>query len=406
MAAPVFTSRLSLYVMGLGGSALGDAIWVVTLPFAVFAMLGRHDSVALAHVMTAAFLPRLLGLLWGSVVDRFDLRHLFITAGLLRLLLTALLGAAFLTGAATWPLVLLAAFLNGLLTALSSTSGSVLVPHLVPKEVLTRANSLIQSVNMGLPLLGYGLGGALVAALGSGPTLLVSAACFGVMPLVVSFIRMPPRDYTAARGRPLGQDIREGLAYLRGQRVLLLLGVTALMVNLTAVVLNIVIPTLMERAGAGARGYGLYEIVLSLGMLGGVALSNLRPVEQRGTGNIPLGLLSVAAGLAGNAATALGVVYVGAAALGLGFGLLTVSVISYFQAIVPTGLLGRVMGVLNSANAVGYVVGAVGTGVILSHWPATTLFVSLSGVTLALFVTVLLSLRAATSSSVQAGGQV
>lgn len=404
MAAPVLTPRLFLYVMGLGGSALGDAIWVVTLPFAVFAMLGQHDPVTLAHVMTAAFLPRLLGLLWGSVVDRFDLRHLFIAAGLLRLSLTALLGVAFLTGSAT--LVLVAAFLNGLLTALSSTSGSVLVPHLVPREVLTRANSLIQSVNLGLPLLGYGLGGALVAALGSGPTLLVSAVCFGVMPLVVGFIRIPTREYMAARGRPLGQDLREGLIYLRGQHVLLLLGVAALMVNLTAVALNIVIPALMERVGAGARGYGLYEIVLSTGMIGGVALSNLRPVEQRGTGNIPLGLLSVAAGLAGNAATALGVVYVGAAALGLGFGLLTVSVISYFQAVVPTGLLGRVMGVLNSANAVGYVVGAVGTGAILSRWPATTLFAGLSGATLVLFITVLLSLRAATSSSVQPGGQV
>jgi len=401
-----FTPRLILYLTGLGGSALGDAIYVVTLPFAVFRVIGHQDAVTLANVMTAAFLPRFFGLIWGSVVDRMDLKFIFVFSGLARLLMAALLGAVFLVGHATLPLILGAVFLNGLLTVLSSTSGSVLVPQLVPKAILTQTNSLLQAVNMGLPLLGYGLGGALVATAGVGPSLFVSALCFGIMPAVVTFMQFPERRRAVKDGQSLWRDIREGLSYLVRQQVLLLLGLTALLVNLTAVVLNIAIPALMERVGKGSAGYGLYETVLSAGMLVGVALSNIRPVREGRLTNVYLGLLSVALGVAAGALPWLFLVYIGAALLGTGFGMLTVSVISYFQTVVPSVFLGRVMGVLNSANAVGYLAGSVGTGAFLSLWSSSSLFFVLAGVNGLLIATLLLAGKITSVPTATTGGEI
>jgi len=399
-----FTPRLILYLVGLGGSALGDAVYVVTLPFAVFKVLGHQDAVTLAHVLTAAFLPRFLGLLWGSVVDRLDLKVIFVVSGLTRLAMAAGLGALFLLGHASLPLIFGAVFLNGLLTVLSSTSGSVLVPQLVPKAILTQTNSVLQAVNMGLPLLGYGLGGALVATTGVGPSLFVSALCFGVMPLVVLLMQFPERHRTSKRSQSLWHDVREGFSYLARQQVLLLLGLTALLVNMTAVVLNITVPALMERLGRGAAGYGLYEIVLSAGMLLGVALSNLRPVKEGRLTNVYLGLLSVALGVCGGAASWLPLIYAGAALLGVGFGMLTVSVISYFQTVVPSAFLGRVMGTLNSANAVGYIAGSLGTAAFLGVWSSSALFFVLSAIDAALLLLLILLAKPSPMSSAATEG--
>jgi len=401
-----FTPRLILYLVGLGGSALGDAVYVVTLPFAVFNVLGHHDAVTLAHVMTAAFLPRFLGLLWGSVIDRLDLKLIFVVSGLTRLVMAAGLGALFLFGHASLPLIFGAVFLNGLLTVLSSTSGSVLVPQLVPKAVLTQTNSVLQAVNMGLPLLGYGLGGALVATTGIAPSLFVSALCFGVMPAVVLFMQFPERRRLPGRGQSLWQGVREGFSYLARQQMLLLLGLTALLVNLTAVVLNITVPVLMERLGRGAAGYGLYEIILSAGMLLGVALSNLRPVQEGRLTNVYFGLLSVALGVCGGAFVLVPVVYAGAALMGIGFGMLTVSVISYFQTVVPSAFLGRVMGTLNSANAVGYIAGSVGTAAFLGVWSSSLLFLVLSAIDGVLLLTLILLARTSSLTNAAAGGDL
>lgn len=112
--------------------------------------------------------------------------------------LAPLLGLLALLGPAPlWTLAALAC-LNGLLSTLAYATGSTLLPRLVGPEHLTRANSLSSGALMGAPLVGYGVGGGLVHALGAGGTLLASAPF--ILGLTVAALLLPPLSGATGTG--------------------------------------------------------------------------------------------------------------------------------------------------------------------------------------------------------------
>lgn len=152
------------YWLGIALTALGDAFVLVALPFLVLEITGSPS--ALASVVLLSTLPRFLGPITGALADRWHLRLPLICSSLLRSSLLAALALLYLAGALPIWLIYLAAPLNGLLTSFIFAAGTVLVPNLVPRAQLGRANSFMQAALMGVPLLGLGVAGALVALLG------------------------------------------------------------------------------------------------------------------------------------------------------------------------------------------------------------------------------------------------
>ncbi|GAA5534370.1 MFS transporter [Deinococcus aluminii] len=378
------------YWAGVTLTALGDAAVYVALPFLALATHPAEGAGAVGGVVLAGSLPRFLAPLLGGLADRLAPRGLLAFSAGLRALAVAAAGLLATSGTLPLAALLALAFLNGLLSTLAYATGSALVPRLVAPSLLARANSLNSGALMGAPLLGYGLGGLLIHLLGAGGTLLVSAPL--ILGLALATLALPALAGAGAgeRVQPLA-DLLEGLCVIRRSPLLLALLGMSFALNAAMNVMNVRAPLHMTALGRGAPDYAAFEMLISGGVLAGIAL--VTPLAARWSLDALIGggrWVLVASAL-GFVLTPVPVWWGAAVVFGLGLGLLEVAATTRSQQIVPDGLRGRVIGALMGVNALGLTLGAA-----LAARPLGTppLMLGLSGALALLALTWPLALRA------------
>jgi MFS family permease len=359
--------------LGIGSTALGDAFLFVALPFLVLEL--TDSARALATVVLLGTLPRFIGPVTGALADRLHLRLPLIVISLVRAGLFAALGLLAMAEVLPVWLVYAAAPVNGLLTSFTFAAGMVLVPKLVPREELARANSLMQAALMGVPLLGLGLAGALVAASGTGMTILLASPCLLALAVASVAMRFPEVVAPASDVRLLS-DLADAARYLFRSGPLDFLLVMSLVLNSAFNLLNVTMPVVMERIGRGAQGYGLFESAVSAGILLGILAVSLLAKALAPRYQISLALVLMSAGFA---VLSLGgwVVYLaGGLVLGIGLGFSEVAAMTLLQLAVPDGMRGKVLGIVFTANALGLAIGAWLAGLLIELVNVAPIFAS------------------------------
>ena len=371
------------YWLGIALTALGDAFVLVALPFLVLEITGSPS--ALASVVLLSTLPRFLGPITGALADRWHLRLPLICSSLLRSSLLAALALLYLAGELPIWLIYLAAPLNGLLTSFIFAAGTVLVPNLVPRAQLGRANSFMQAALMGVPLLGLGVAGALVALLGVGGTILAASPCLLALAAAAMIVRFPATDRQSNRLDMLG-DMVTATRFLLASGPLAFLLVTSLALNASLNMLNVTMPVTMERIGRGAQGYGLFESTLSAGMLLGILAVSLIGRLLPPRFQISLAQILMAGGFAVLALGSFTPYLAGGLVLGLGLGFGEVAAVTLIQLAVPDGMRGKVLGIVFTTNALGLTLGASLAGFLVASLPVATVYTGCAIVILVLSV--------------------
>ena len=346
-------SRLLPFIAASGLANLADGVAVVL--WAWIASLLTRDPLLMALMPVALRLPWFLfAVPAGIVTDRTDRRRLILLADLVRagafavcalaLALTPLPPAPD-TGIAApglFALLIAAAFLIGVAEVHRDNAAQTMLPALVPKADLERANGRLWSVELaGNALIGPALG-AWLLALALPLPMALNALAFGVAAVLVGGLkgsfRPPPRP------RDWRAELAEALDFLRARpflrRLAWVTGGWNLLHQMTVVALVV---HAQENLGLSAPAYGL---VLAAGAAGGIlgGLSGDRIVRRIGPGQAARWtLLASAPGFAALAFAP------GPVALALvlavsefaGFVWNTVSV-AYRQRMVPDAVLGRV----------------------------------------------------------------
>lgn len=164
-----------------------------------------------ALVQTAATLPMMFfSIVAGALADIVDRRRLMLIAQIGMTAVALCLSAATVAGWTTPPLLLLATFLIALGTTLYSPAWQASVVEQVSPKLLDSATSL-NSVGFNIARsLGPAIGGALVAALGSGPVFALNALSnVGIIAAIIAWRRprpqpiLPPESIVAAVGAGL-----------------------------------------------------------------------------------------------------------------------------------------------------------------------------------------------------------
>lgn len=348
------------YWAGVSAAALGDSAVFITLPFLALATAPSGGSAegAVGLVVLVGSLPRFLAPLLGALADRLPPRGLLAFSAGGRALAVAAVGLLAASGPPPLAALLILAFLNGLLATLAYATGGALVPRLVPPELLARANSLNSGALMGAPLLGYGLGSGLIHLLGAGGTLLVGAPLIlGLALAALGLPTLPGAGGVGGRAQPLA-DLREGLGVIRRSPLLLVLLGMSFALNLAMNVMNVRAPLHLAGVGRGAPDYAVFEGLISVGVLAGIAL--VAPLAARRGLDAVIGTARwvLVLGTLGFVCVPVPVWWGAAAIFGLGLGLLQVAATTRSQGLVPSGLRGRVIGALMGVNAVGLTLGA------------------------------------------------
>jgi MFS family permease len=328
-----------------GFANLADGVLWVALP--LLAVQLTRSPILIAGVTVAARLPWLLAPVAGAFADRLDRRQSMVRVNLVRFVLLGGLALAVAVDVATLPMLYAVAVLLGVGETLFDTSAQSLLPAVVGRDDLTRANSRLFAVELvanefiGPPLGGLLAAASLAFALGA-PAVAYLVGAGGLALLVGSFRAVGAAPAGSTR---LRDEIAEGTRFvwrhpvLRPLAIMLGLQNMAFSAAFSVFVLFAVAPGPM---GLSKAGYGILTATIGVGSLLGSWLA--APVERR-LGRVRTLVLSVvvnAAGLVVPVVTALAVP-VGASWLvtGTAIVLWNVVTVSLRQRITPDRLLGR-----------------------------------------------------------------
>ena len=245
-------------------SLTGTRVSMVALPWFVLTTTWSPTKTGLIALFELAPMV-LLKVLGGPLIDRLGARRVAITCDVGSLVVVGLIPLLHQAGLLSFPLFLLLCALAGALRGPGDAAKSALVPTIaagagVPLERVTGLGSTVERTST---MLGAIAAGALVAAVGPAEALIVDALSFGLSALVLAWAtaslpRPEHEDGGGADPTPYREQLREGWAFLRSDR--LLLGI-ATMVALTNVLdiawTAVLIPVWAERHGGGAAAIGL-----------------------------------------------------------------------------------------------------------------------------------------------------
>jgi MFS family permease len=330
-------------------SNLADGLVKIALPLVAVTVT---DSPALvAGVALAVMLPWLLfALPVGALVDRVDRRAAMLTANVIRAAAVAVLAVTVVLGldssaAALWALYLVALLL-GTAEVVYDTSAQSILPQVVPRDRLPRANGrLIAAELTANEFVGPPLGGLLVAAgiaAAFATPAALWAAAVGVLLLLRGSFAVPRSEPTTLRA-----DVAEGLRYLWRHRLLRTLaamtGLFNFATNATFAVFVLYAVGPDSAMGLSEAAFGVLFATIAAGSLVGALLAD--PIIRRlgRTRSLALGILGGVATVGISALTTNPLVIAAAFLLGgVTNALWNVVAVSLRQRITPDRILGRI----------------------------------------------------------------
>jgi MFS family permease len=329
-----------LLVTGTTTSALGNSITPVALAFAVLDLGGSASDLGL--VVAAFALAEVITVLFGGVLGDRVARQVMMEGSSAACAVSQAAVALLLIGG--WAnLPLLAAFgaLNGCLGALNGPSSQSMTRFTVPERDLPSAVAVRRLLQTSAGVLGFAIGGVLVASIGSGWAIAIDGASYALAAVCFSLLRVPHTRPDHERPSFLG-DLGEGFREVFRHTWLWLLIGQALLYHLfyggaQAVLGPIVVG---DEFGRSAWGFALGTLMAGF-VVGGVICLRWRPRRGLFAGTAFLSL-TAAFPLAMALSDHLVPILVGAFLHGLGLELFSVNWDLSIQQNIPEDKLARV----------------------------------------------------------------
>jgi MFS family permease len=316
-------------------SRAGDAFNTVALVVLVFGLTGSGAGVAATVVFEV--LPVIcLGPIAGVVADRYPRRSVMIAADVLRAVLVGVLAVAHGSVVLAYGV----AFGVSVGSIAFNPAASSLVPDIVDKDELVDANTSLWTVAVTAQIILAPLAGALIAWAGVGVAFALNASSYAMSALLLRGVAAPARPASLVVGG--WRAAREGVAVVRGSRLLRRLAIVQVLASLSAgATSGLLVVLAVESLDVGPSGFGVLLACIGAGAaLGPLVLRrHVRAGDRRWLfgpyalrGAVDLTLATVRSPVA--AGTALGL-------YGVGTSTGMISYQSTLQTAVPTEVRGR-----------------------------------------------------------------
>lgn len=333
-------------VTSSGLSNLADGVFKMALP--LVALHYTRSPALVAGLELTRSLPWLVGSLpVGALTDRLDRRRAMVWANATRAVFVAVPAVAILSGEGSLWLLYLAAIGTGIAEVFYDTSGQSILPSLVPRKRLDRANGRLYAVELGAQeFAGPPLAGLLVAT-GLALSFATSTALWVLALIALLTVKgsfRPPREGPRTT---ILSDIQQGFAFLNSRSVLKTL---ALMVGMTNLANSAAFPMLVLFAVGSGSTMGLSEpefgVLFAVIATGGVVGGLVAEPFQRRIGrarSLTVSVIGMIVYVSAPAFTS-NVIAIGAAFFlgGLTIMMWNITTVSFRQRVTPDHLLGRV----------------------------------------------------------------
>jgi MFS family permease len=332
----------SLVGTNLSGFALGVYIYELT-----------GSATKLGFIFALAILPAILASPFtGALVDRWGSRRALIVGNVGAMIVTMVLALLLATDTfALWNGYLVVAA-TSVLWALEVPAFASLVPHLVAKRHLGRANGMRMFATAASDVLAPVAAGFLLLAVDIYGIVIIDFLSFGLAITTLLLVRIPDTRAEAAKERTGGVramlvEFSEGWRYVAARRGLLALLLFLGAVNFSAGFVDLLItPLVLAFDSAGGLG-----TVLSIGGVGmiitSVVVSTWGGPRRRVRGMLGFSLVLAVATIVGSMRPSLLLVAAAAFVFMGVLGIIITTNQSIWQTKVEPHLLGRVMALLN-----------------------------------------------------------
>jgi len=383
-----------IFWIGQAFSLTGTWMQNVGQAWLVLELTGSPTKLGVVSAMQ--FLPMmLLSLFAGPFIDRFPKRRIILITQTVLMFLALALATLTATGLISYPIILVMAFLLGLVNLVDNPTRQAFIIELSGREHLMNAVSLNSAAFNLARIVGPAVAGLLMEAIGIAPCFYLNAASF----LAVIGALLLVDAGKSARGPAISSfkevlaSSREGLSYIAGRREIMLPLVLLSIISTLVINYNVFVPTFAKSAlGRSASGYGFLMTAIGIGSV--IAALSLAARSRRGPsslrlygGAVALSLAMAATGLQRSYALSIGLLVV------VGFSTISMSASANarIQLLADDAHRGRVMSVYSLVFGGVTPIGALYAGALVDRaGPGVAMTVSgIAGLAAALVLIVL-----------------
>ena len=280
-------------------STLGSQMLIIALNWHLFALLrgtsytldffGKSitlgaDALGLGTLGLVRVIPIIIfALLGGLIADALDRRRLLLVTQTLSALLSLFLAILTLTDSVSVVMIYAISAGAAAISAFDEPARQSLVPHLVPRKHLTNAISLNTLLWYTGTIIGPGLAGLMIAAVGTGWVYAIDAVSF--IGVIIALLLMDYRGQETTGIGGLGWGaLKEGVRFTRHTPLIwstMLLDFFATFFSSARTMLPIVATDIL---GMGVQGYGLLATAQPVGaVLAGVVMALRKDIRRQGS---------------------------------------------------------------------------------------------------------------------------
>ncbi len=262
-------------------SEIGDKFYALALAFWVLETTGSPSMMGL--VLFCSMIPAIaLGFFIGVVVDRYDKRRLLIAADMLRGLIIAAVIAVYFFGFLSLTVIISAQILLSVCSAFFDPALQSVIPQVVGRAQLAKANSMSSLVGGIAMIIGPVLGGLSVAYIGYTFVFIFNSLSFLVSALFKVLLSLPKTAGKDLYKKSYRQSILDGYKYIFGRKKLVVLIVVVALVHFFVGSVQVIIPALaVKLPGNGAENLGYLQTFFGLGAVVSALLLSIRKKMNR-----------------------------------------------------------------------------------------------------------------------------
>ncbi|GAF12594.1 MFS general substrate transporter [Bacillus sp. JCM 19046] len=264
--------------------------------------------------------------------------------------------------------VLILLFLIALLAQFTYPIESTIMPIIVGKDNIIKANSFLHTIREGMDIVFIAGAGILIAFTSPVLAIAITAFCHFLSSIMYLFFNFKQNEVAIERSTLRSfilsyvADLKEGIKHIQGSLIpKMIVSVTFINFGMGIMVPNLPAFSLIQ--GGSEATYGFYLAAMSLGVLIGAVLTPR--VKGFRFGYLIIIIMAIAGGLWITAAMVSVVLSITLFGLGaVAAGIFNIMIFSSIQKQVEARLLGRVITVMTSIASVGMPIGALLGGII------------------------------------------
>lgn len=355
-------------------------IWWITITTRDPLMLGLSSFLGLGSQI-------IVGLFAGVFVDRYSRKKIIGIVDFLQALATAALIYLFIIDQANLTYILILLTLRGAFQGLQEPALRAIIPVLVPKDKLTRINSVNFLANGLIAMIGPVIAAVLIGFVGIENLQLILWAdvitfLIAVLPLII--IKIPSVQKSQNGQKPsFRKEFGEGIGFLKEKRGLLNLLIMYAGINLVLSAFFVLLPLSVIDLFNGDE----YILAIALGMnqIGTISVSLIlsgKTLFKRNTSGIFIGIFAGILGIfvagIGGAFENQSLLFVGMIIIGLGIPVANVHSMTIWQTVVPLELQGRVVSVRMVISQIVSPLSLLGAGIVAKYFGITAVIMGIS----------------------------